>query len=90
MPGAADDRALVAIAALVNHAYEVAEEGLCHGGVARTTTAETAEVMTGGQVAVARNGGRVVGSIGTQLLGSETGWFGVLAVDQAGRSTGRV
>jgi hypothetical protein len=38
LPVAADDPALVAeIAALVNRAYDVAEEGLWRGGVARTT-----------------------------------------------------
>src|SRR3954453_1608710 len=84
LPVAADDPGLVAeIAALINRAYEVAEEGLWHGGVARTTIAEAADAITGGEVVVARSGGRVVGSIRTLLLDRETGWFGVLAVDEA-------
>jgi GNAT superfamily N-acetyltransferase len=84
LPVAADDLALVAeISALVNRAYEVAEEGLWHGGVARTTLTETADAITAGEVVVARDHGRLVGSIRTRHLDSETGWFGVLAVDQA-------
>ena len=83
LPVAADDPELVAdISALVNRAYEVAEEGLWHGGVARTTLAETSDAITAGEVVVARDDGRLVGSIRTHQLDSQTGWFGVLAVDQ--------
>jgi GNAT superfamily N-acetyltransferase len=91
LPEAIDDSALVAeIAALVNRAYEVAEDGLWHGGVARTTLTETSDAITAGEVVVARDRGRLVGSIRTRQLDSETGWFGVLAVDQAdgGRGIG--
>ena len=83
LPVAADDPELVAdISALVNRAYEFAEEGLWHGGVARTTLPETYDAITAGEVVVARDDGRLVGSIRTRQLDSETGWFGVLAVDQ--------
>jgi GNAT superfamily N-acetyltransferase len=83
LPVAAEDPILVAeVVALVNRAYEVAEEGLWHAGVTRTTIAEASDAITGGEVIVAQSGGRVVGSIRTRLLDSDTGWFGVLAVDQ--------
>ncbi len=81
-PAAADDPVLVAeLAVLVNRAYEVAEDGMWHDGVARTTDAEVSEAILDGEIAVARDGGRIVGSIRTRLLDRETGWFGVLAVD---------
>jgi GNAT superfamily N-acetyltransferase len=90
-PVAADDPALVAeIAALVNRAYGVAEHGLWHGGVARTTITETSDAITVGHVVVARDDGRLVGSVRTRSLDSDTGWFGVLAVEHAdgGRGIG--
>jgi GNAT superfamily N-acetyltransferase len=84
LPAAADDPVLVAeLAVLVNRAYEVAEEGVWHGGVARTTDAEVSEAILGGEVVLARDTGRIVGSIRTRLLDEKTGWFGVLAVDGA-------
>ena len=91
LPVAADDPELVAeITALVNRAYEVAEHWLWHAGVTRTTITEMADAITDGQVVVARDRGRLVGSIRTRWLDSETGWFGVLAVEQtdSGRGIG--
>ena len=89
MPAAADDPVLVAaLAVLVNRAYEVAEEGMWHDGVARTTDAEISEAIIGRELVLARDTtGRIVGSIRTRLLNQETGWFGVLAVD--GRNGGQ-
>ena len=84
LPAAADDPVLVAdISALVNQAYEVAEAGFWHRGVARTTLTETSDAITAGEVVVARDHGRLVGSMRTRQLDKETGWFGVLAVDHA-------
>src|SRR5580765_7162899 len=89
LPVAADDPALVAeIAALVNRAYDVAEEGLWRGGVARTTITETSDAISAEEVVVARDHGRIVGAIRTRQLDRETGWFGVLAVDQANGGRG--
>jgi GNAT superfamily N-acetyltransferase len=91
LPESVDDSGLVAeIAAVVNRAYDVAEEGLWRGGGARTTLTEMSDAITAGEVVVARDRGRLVGSIRTRRLDSETGWFGVLAVDQAdgGRGIG--
>ena len=61
---AATDEALgLAVSKLVNRAYEIAEEGLWLGGVARTTPAETSDAVALGEQAVARDNGRLVGSI---------------------------
>ena len=92
LPGAAaEDAALVAeVSELMNRAYQVAEQGLWHDGVARTTPTETAAAIVLGELAVARDQGRLVGSIRTRQIDSETGWFGELAVDGAhgGRGIG--
>ncbi len=78
---AAGDAALVAeVTDLVNLAYEAAEEGLWLGDVPRTTLAETADAVARGQLAVARDQGRLVGSVRIRQLDGETGWLGVLAV----------
>lgn len=82
--GAEEDAALVdEVTELVNRAYQVAEQGLWADGVARTTPQETAAAVACGELAVAREQGRVVGSIRTRQMDSETGWFGALAVDPA-------
>ena len=81
---AAEDVAVVAeVSALVNRAYQVAEQGLWTDGVARTTLSETADAVTLGELAVAREQGRLVGSVRTRQIDCETGWFGALAVDPA-------
>lgn len=82
-PSCADDDVLVAdLTVLVNRAYELAEEGLWQSGVARTTEAETAEAIASGHVAVAREDGRILGSVRFLKLNETTAWFGVLAVEE--------
>lgn len=79
----AGDEVLVAdLTVLVNRAYELAEEGLWLSGVARTTEAETAEAIADGQVAVAREDGRILGSVRFLKLDETTAWFGVPAVEE--------
>ena len=87
---AADDAVVAELTDLVNRAYDVAERGLWREGVARTTHAETADAIAGQEVLVARDGGRIVGTVRTRLLDGFTGWFGALAVDAtyAGRGIG--
>ena len=81
---AAEDAALVAeVTELVNRAYQVAEHGLWDDGIARTTSGEAADAIVLGELAVARDRGRLVGTIRTRQIDSETGWFGALAVDHA-------
>lgn len=89
---AAEDAAVIAeVTALVNLAYQIAEHGLWTEGVARTTPCETANAVALGELAVAREQGRLVGSIRTRQIDREIGWFGALAVDPAhgGHGIGR-
>ena len=85
-----DCRVVAEVSDLVNRAYVVAEQGMWHTGVARTTFAETAEAIHQGELVVAYEDGRLVGSIRSRQLDERTGWFGALAVDvgQAGRGVG--
>jgi GNAT superfamily N-acetyltransferase len=86
---AASDDALVAeIADLVNRVYTTAEEGLWVDGAARTTAAETAELIAGGEIAVARLDGRIVGSVRVQELEGGEGEFGMLVADPDHRGLG--
>jgi GNAT superfamily N-acetyltransferase len=58
---AAEDAALVAaLSDLVNHAYDAAEQGLWHDGIARTTPGETG--WFGALAVSGSDGGRGVGS----------------------------
>jgi GNAT superfamily N-acetyltransferase len=88
---ASEDATFVAeVGELVNRAYQTAELGLWTDGVVRTSPADTAEAVALGELAVARDEGRLVGAIRTRRMDSETGWFGALAVDPAhgGRGIG--
>lgn len=88
-PGAAEDNVLVSeLEALVNSVYAVAEKGLWVAGAARTTSAEVAELIAAGQIAVARVEGRIVGAIRIQRLDTGEGEFGMLVADPAHRGTG--
>ncbi len=68
---------------MVNSAYVLAEQGMWHAGVARTTVAETVEAISRGEVVAARRHGQLVGAIRSRQLNPGTGWFGALAVDGA-------
>lgn len=91
-PESAADAALVAaIADLVNRVYDEAEAGLWRPGAERTTPADLAGLIADGQVATAREGDRVVGSVRIQSLDADTAEFGMLAADPGlrGRGIGR-
>jgi GNAT superfamily N-acetyltransferase len=86
---AASDDALVAeVADLVNRVYVTAEEGLWVDGAARTTAAETAELIAAGELAVARVDGRIVGSVRIQELEGGDAEFGMLVADPDHRGAG--
>jgi ribosomal protein S18 acetylase RimI-like enzyme len=88
-PGAAGESALAdQLAALVNSAYAVAEEGLWVAGTPRTTPLEMAGLIAAGQVAVARAGERIVGAVRVQRLDTGEGELGMLVADPAHRGTG--
>ena len=90
LPSAASDDATVVqpVADLVNEVYAVAEEGLWLDGAARTTTTEVAGLIRAREIAVARLGGRIVGSVRIQRLDETTGEFGMLTAHPAHRGLG--
>jgi GNAT superfamily N-acetyltransferase len=73
---------------LTNEVYAVAEDGLWTEGATRTSLDEVAELTRAGELAVARLGGRVVGSVRVQRLDERTGEFGMLVADPAHRGVG--
>jgi hypothetical protein len=80
---AAGDEVLVAeLTVQVNRAYEQAEQGLWLSGGARSTDAETAEAIAHGQVVVAQEDGRIIGSVRSFKVDDTTTWLGVLAVEE--------
>jgi GNAT superfamily N-acetyltransferase len=86
------DAALVtAITELVNRVYADAEDGMWQPGATRTSEAEIAELIRGGQLAVARQGGQLVGAIRVQQLATGDGEFGMLtaAPEHRGGGVGR-
>jgi GNAT superfamily N-acetyltransferase len=88
---AADDPAIVdTIVDVVNRAYTTAETELWRRPLPRTDATETRTAIANGEVAVARIGGAIVGSLFVRLLDPDTGWFGALGVDPAfgGRGIG--
>jgi GNAT superfamily N-acetyltransferase len=86
---AATDGELVdQITDLVNRVYGTAEEGLWVDGATRTTTSDMAKMIADGQIAVARAGGQIVGSVRVQQLDSGEGEFGLLVADPDRRGEG--
>jgi ribosomal protein S18 acetylase RimI-like enzyme len=88
-PAASDDAKLMErITDLINDVYAVAEDGLWVEQATRTTVREVAELTRGGEIAVARLRGRVVGCVRVQRFDERTGEFGMLAADRAYRGVG--
>jgi GNAT superfamily N-acetyltransferase len=79
--------AVAEVTNLVNRVYATAEEGLWRDGTARTTLSDITEFIRGGEIAVARLEGRIVGSVRIQRLGG-VGEFGMLAADPGHRGVG--
>lgn len=87
---AARDAVLVAeVTALINDVYADAERGLWQDGTTRTSTTEVAELISAGQVAVARDrDGAIVGSIHVHQTSEGTSEFGMLVAVPEQRGTG--
>ena len=66
----------------------MAEAGLWTDGATRTTVKDMTGLTRDGQIAVARVGGRIVGSVRVQRLDESTGEFGMLVADPAHRGVG--
>jgi GNAT superfamily N-acetyltransferase len=73
---------------LVNAAYATAEAGLWVDGASRTTASEVAEMIAAWQIAVARMGGQIVGTVRIRQLDAGTGEFGMLVAAPAHRGEG--
>ena len=65
-----------------------AEDGLWIEGATRTTAAEIAGTIAGGEIAVARMDGAIVGAVRIQQLDASTGEFGMLVADPDRRGVG--
>ncbi len=88
-PPAASDAALASeVAELINRVYTTAEEGLWIEGATRTTAVEIAGMIAGGQIAVARMDGAIVGAVRIQQLDASTGELGMLVADPDRRGVG--
>jgi GNAT superfamily N-acetyltransferase len=91
-PGAARQPGLPdEVAALINGVYATAERGLWPDGTTRTTPAEVAELIEASEIAVAIQGGRIVGSLRLHDVGTDTSEGGLLvaAPDERGTGIGR-
>ncbi|GAB7046984.1 GNAT family N-acetyltransferase [Catenuloplanes indicus] len=88
-PSAADDAAFVAeVTALVNEVYAAGEKGIWRDEAARTDAAEIASFVRAGEIAVARLGTGLVGSVRVRRLPGGEGEFGMLAAHPRHRGTG--
>jgi GNAT superfamily N-acetyltransferase len=85
---AADVAVVATITRLVNSVYSTGESGLWIEGALRTTEAEIADIIRGGELAVAVSEGAIVGSVRIQRLDATTGEFGMLAADPDRRGLG--
>lgn len=86
---AADDRELVArLTDLINAVYAEAERGLWLDGSARTMAEEVTGLVRGGEIAVARRDGELVGAIRLQDVADDVGEFGMLVADPELRNRG--
>ncbi len=87
---AGDDRLTEELADLVNRVYATAESGLWRDGATRTTASELAGLIRAGEIAVARRGGQIVGSVRIHDVAPDTSEFGILvsAPEQRGLGIG--
>jgi GNAT superfamily N-acetyltransferase len=90
LPAAAatDDALVHEVTDLVNRVYAVAEAGLWVDGAARTTASEMAAMVAGGEIALARQDGRILGCVRIQQLDGGEGELGMLVADPDRRNEG--
>jgi predicted N-acetyltransferase YhbS len=77
-----------AVARIINAAYEVGEEGIWEASWTRTSSEDVARLIAAGEIAVARDGDTVVGSVRIRRLDEETAELGMLSVDPGAFGTG--
>lgn len=78
----------VEVARIVNAAYHAGEPGIWGDGWTRTSLQAISELISRGEIAVARVDGRVVGSVRIRLVDAETAELGMLSVDPEVFGTG--
>jgi GNAT superfamily N-acetyltransferase len=91
-PDAVDEAVLVdALTALINEVYATAERGLWRDGASRTTAGEVAALIRAGEIALARQDGRILGSVRIHDVAEDTSELGLLvaAPDRRGDGIGR-
>jgi predicted N-acetyltransferase YhbS len=88
---AADGGLLAALREIVNEAYARGEVGLWREGTERIADQDLRALVAAGQLAAAREDGRVVGCVRVTSLGPRTAELGLLAVagERAGAGVGR-
>lgn len=85
----ADDGEFVArVVDLVNRVYAEAENGLWLDGADRTDAQEVVAIVRGGELAVARLDGQLVGAVRIQRIDGELGEFGMLVASPELRGVG--
>jgi predicted N-acetyltransferase YhbS len=88
---AADDGLVAALLAVVNDAYARGEAGLWREGADRISEDDLRALVASGDLAAAREGGRVVGCVRVTSLDTRTAELGLLSVapDRSGAGVGR-
>jgi GNAT superfamily N-acetyltransferase len=85
----ADDGEFVAqVVDLVNRVYADAEDGLWLDGADRTNAQEVVSIVRGGELAVARLDGQLVGAVRIQRIDGDLGEFGMLVATPEHRGVG--
>jgi GNAT superfamily N-acetyltransferase len=87
-PDARDLRLIDHLTSLINAVYASAERGVWRDGTLRTTTAELADLIRAGEIALATRGGQISGSVRVRDVAEDTSEFGMLVADPAQRGTG--
>ena len=73
---------------IINAAYHAGEAGIWQSGWTRTGPDEVGRLIASGEIAVAREEGRVVGSVRVRRLDADTAELGMLSVDPEAFGTG--
>jgi ribosomal protein S18 acetylase RimI-like enzyme len=73
---------------IINAAYDAGEVGIWEHGWTRTGIEAVEEMIAAGEIAVARQDGRIIGSVRVRRLDDDTAELGMLSVDPQAMGTG--
>lgn len=76
------------LADIVNRVYKEAEKGIWSDGQVRTDAAEIKRLAEKEELAIARVNGEIAGCVRISQVDTETGEFGILAVDKSRQGAG--